>query len=238
MIKILLTILICIISLPAKAMDTINAQAGTFIYLKIDLESPAILGSQDSLSTVLEVQNRTLLLPVCFCNKDSVEISTEIKTENRYKYTITTDTDSTCEVSELVYLKCKVLAGADVKTEILLTNTKIGDQDIAQKSFLLNIVYINKPLVYIRYFDFPKLYPSPLYAGQDIICEFTLDRTSEVEFVLACMNGETYVLDKRTFSKGDIKHHLPTSKSLAAGAYRLRIKTNHGEVSKKFMVAK
>ncbi len=238
MIKILIVISLCFISVPAFALDTLYSHAGDFIYLKIDLDKTLELDSLNKISTSLEIGERTLLDPVSFCDKDTNDISSFVETKDGYSYALETSIDNSIKVTDYIFIKCRVLAGADSVTTIDLENIKLPNQTLADQNYILNILYSNKTLRYIRFVNFSKLYPSPLYSGQDLICEFSLDRVSTVEFILVSNEGETYLLDKKILPKGDNKHHLPTNKNLSAGSYRLRLVTNHGEISKKIMVIK
>ncbi len=236
--KILLVILLCFISVPAFALDTLYSHAGDYIYLKIELDKTLKLDSLKNISATLEIEERTLIDPISFCDKDTNDIVSFLDTKDNYSYTMETNIEESVKLSDYIFIKCRVLAGADSVTTIDLKHIKLPDQNLPEQNYILNILYSNQTLKYIRFVNFSKLYPSPLYSGQDLICEFSLDRVSTVEFILVSNEGETYLLDKKIFPKGDVKHHLQTNKNLSAGSYRLRLVTNHGEISKKIMVVK
>ncbi len=236
--KLIYILVFCFITPTLSALDTLRAEAGDYIYVKINIPTKEILQLPSNLTATLNVGERTLLQPMTLCAADSIPIDTKLVTENRYAYKLFSNLNKSMNLEQCVYLKCRVLAGATATTALNIKDIKIGDTSIDSVETYLELQYQNKPLYYLRFAKIKNLYPVPIIAGNDLICEFTLDRNSLVDFWLIDSAGNYYRLDSEIYPRGENKYILKSTKSLAAGGYRLRMVSDHGEMSRSFMVIK
>jgi hypothetical protein len=237
--KIIFILLILLLTPNLKAADTLAAESGDVIYLRIPIELSHAVDSKYDLSIELENSESTLLKPHSICKSDSNQIDTKVSRTSYDIYQLDAQNVNLEENKDL-FIKCIVLAGADsiCNVKVVGKAKSVLDSFNIESNYVIKIKYESVPIIYIRFAKMNALYPSPIYTGENLYCEFVTDRESDIKVHLTAYDGRTYEMDSQVFPKGDNKLMIKLDKNLPAGAYMLRLVTNHGEVSKTFMVIK
>lgn len=220
--------------------DTTIAVIGEQSIITIYIEFDQIPGDKVQFNAEMLITNPTLFYPDAMLPLDESEvINIKILRINDSSYNLNGSINLSDQAKFGIGLRGFNLAGSDTICILKFSNVRIGGIPLDEFESVILINSSGIPMPYLRIAKIETPYPNPVQSGSSCKFPYNIDKISDISFDLIDINGCTITsFKKKAVNKGRHDLTFDASTQLPAGEYWLRMISNSGTSSVKFMIMK